>query len=114
MKHETWLVLGMIPLVIGSPTAAAGDVAAGGKTFAAKCVTCHGKDAKGNPAMAKMYKVELAVLDLTRKDAQGKTDPELTEIVKNGKGKNMKGFAGKLTDAEIAGVVAHLRGLAAH
>ncbi len=37
------------------------------KLFAQKCASCHGKDGKGAPSMAKMFKVDIALLDLWTK-----------------------------------------------
>lgn len=88
---------------------AAPDLAAAAKTFAAKCASCHGKDAKGNPAMAKMFKVEPSAMDLTG----GKASGELAGVISKGKGK-MPAFDGKLKAEEIAGLAAYLASLAAH
>lgn len=89
-----------------APAAAGGDKA--GATYSAKCASCHGKDGKGNPAMAKAFKVEIAALDLTSKAVQDKKDEELTALTTNGKGK-MPAYKGKISDAEIAGLTAHIR-----
>ncbi len=56
-----------------------------GETFDGKCASCHGKDGKGKAAMAK--------------------------IVNDGLGK-MPAYKGKLTDADVAVIVKHLRSLA--
>ena len=80
------------------------------KVFAAKCASCHGKDAKGNPLMAKTFHTAPARLNLAGEDAQKKTDAELAQIVAAGKGK-MPAFKEKLKKDEISGLVAYLRTL---
>jgi mono/diheme cytochrome c family protein len=77
--------------------------------FTAKCASCHGKDGKGSAGMAKMFKLELAALNLA--DAKEK-DEDLAKIVKAGKGKMPK-FEGKLKDDEVAAILAYARSLSA-
>lgn len=91
--------------------AATGDAAAGKAVFSGKCVTCHGKDAKGNPTIAKMYKLDPAKLNLLGDEVRKMTAAEQVKIVTDGKGDKMKPFKEKLTEAEIANVVAYLRSL---
>lgn len=91
-----------------TPAAKAPD-ADGKALFGAKCATCHAKTAKGNPNMAKMYKVDLAAMDLV--DATAKlTDADLTKIILAGKGK-MPAWKDKLKDAEIAAILGYVRSL---
>lgn len=80
------------------------------KIYSAKCGSCHGKDAKGNAGMAKMLKAESAALDLLDEATLGKTDEELVKLTTEGLGK-MPAYKGKLSEAEISGVVAYLREL---
>ena len=84
----------------------------GGKAvFEAKCASCHGKDAKGNPAMAKMFKVEKSALDLTSEEFQSDTDEDVLKIINDGKGK-MPAYKAKLKADEISSVLGYLRSLA--
>ncbi len=76
-------------------------------TFKAKCAMCHGADGAGSTATGKAMKLR----DLSSPDVQSQTDAQLTEIVTNGKGK-MPAYKGKLTDDQIKGLVAYIRGLA--
>ena len=94
-----------------APAAAAkGDTA---KLFATKCTACHAKDGKGSTAMAKMFKLKDATpLNLTAESTAKKTDAELVKVMNEGRGK-MPIFKGKLKDAEIAELVAHVRTLSA-
>src|SRR5918994_3080351 len=52
--------------------ALAADAGDGKAVFEKSCAGCHGKDGKGNPAMAKALGEK--GLDLTTKDAKGKSD----------------------------------------
>lgn len=72
------------------------------------CITCHGADRKGKPAMVKLYKVKPADMDLTSKDALARSDADLAAIISGGKGK-MPAHKDKLTPEEIAALVAYLR-----
>ncbi|MBI4063223.1 MAG: c-type cytochrome [Elusimicrobia bacterium] len=107
--------LGAAPAVAATeakapPAPAANVDAAGAKLFAAKCASCHGKDAKGSPAMAKMFKVDAAALNLVDQETGAKKDEELTRTTQKGKGK-MPSFAGKLKDEEIGSIISYLRSL---
>src|ERR1700751_55020 len=74
----------------------AADAAA---NWAQSCASCHGKDGSGNTMMGK----KLGLKDYTKH--QGFSDAEATNVIKNGKGK-MKGFKGKLSDADVKALVA--------
>jgi len=82
----------------------------GQKLFETKCAACHNKDAKGKPAMAKMFKIDASALDLTKADTQKKSDADLAKVVTDGRNK-MPIFKGKLKDAEISSVVSYVRTL---
>ena len=86
--------------------AAAGD---GAGVYAKSCGSCHGKDGKGNPGMAKMFKVEPAVLDMTAAATAGKSVADLAAVTRDGRGK-MPAYKGKLSDGEISAVAAYLKG----
>ena len=68
------------------------------------CASCHGKDGSGNTAMGK----KLGVQDYSK--AQGFSDAEAANVIKNGKGK-MKGYKDKLSDADVKALVAYIRSL---
>ena len=74
--------------------------------YKTKCATCHGASGAGDTAMGKNLKVR----DLSSADVQKQSDSELTNIIKNGKGKMPK-YDGKLTDAQIADLVKYIRSL---
>jgi cytochrome c6 len=79
----------------------------GAGDFKAKCAMCHGADGTGSTATGKA----LNVRDLASSDVQSQSDAQLTDIVTNGKNK-MPAYKGKLTDDQIKGLVAYIRGLA--
>jgi cytochrome c553 len=91
---------------------AATIIASTGITFAAGaaanwnqlCASCHGKDGSGNTTMGK----KLGVQDYSK--AQGFSDAEAANVIKNGKGK-MKGYKAKLSDADVTALVAYIRSL---
>jgi len=93
--------------IITGPLGAA-DVAKGKEIFEKKCAMCHAKDLKGNPAMAKMFKLDPSMLNLVKKDTQDKKDADLIAITTKGKGK-MPAQEGKLTADDIANAVAYIR-----
>lgn len=106
---RSWLNLGLILLlIIGTPTllAAKGDAAAGKTVFTGKCATCHGASGEGKESIAKMMKVEMRHLGC--KEVQSKKDAELQKMIAEGGGK-MKPV--KLSDAEVANVIAFIRTL---
>lgn len=84
----------------------------GAALYGKHCASCHGKDGKGNPKMAKMFKVEPAVLDLTAGATPAMADADLIRVVTEGKGKKMPAFAKKMTAQQIKDVVAAVRALA--
>src|SRR5690349_8113759 len=81
--------------------------AEGKAVYDKSCKSCHAADGKGNPAIGKMFKVEMK--DLGSKDVQSKSDAELKKDFTQGVGK-MKPVAG-LSDAQATQVVAYLRTL---
>ena len=86
-------------LSIAMPAVAADGAA----TFKALCAMCHGADGtRDNPGMG--------TKSLAGPDVQKQSDADLIAAVSKGKGK-MPGYAGKLSDDEIKGVVAFIRTL---
>ena len=76
-------------------------------TYKSKCLMCHGVDGLAASNVGKAMKVT------SFKDPSviKSTDAQMFAIIKNGKGTNMKPFAGKLTDDQIKSVVAYIRTL---
>lgn len=98
---------------IGNLIARAADpkaLEAGKAIFDSKCAACHGKDANGNPGIAKMYKLDISALDFTDKETQAKKDEELIKTITEGKNK-MQAWKDKLKPEEIKNVVSYIRSL---
>jgi cbb3-type cytochrome c oxidase subunit III len=88
-----------------NPPSSASLVADGNALYAAKCATCHGKDGRGTPNWRSKGQP-----DFTDKNWQkAHTDAQITDATKNGKGKFMPAFKSKMSDEEIAAVVARIR-----
>jgi cytochrome c6 len=65
--------------------AVAADADTGKAIYEKSCVSCHGKDGKGNPAMAKVLGEK--GLDLTSKEVTQKSDEQLLKVIAEGSGK---------------------------
>jgi mono/diheme cytochrome c family protein len=100
MKRIAWLALAS--LIVAAPLA----LADGAALFKTKCAMCHGADGTGQTPMGKSMKLR----DLRSPDVQKQTDKELHAWTADGKGK-MPAYKGKLTEAEINALVAHVRAM---
>lgn len=110
-------IKGIIPLVAiilssyamttgaGAGNGATSPVADGAALFAAKCATCHGKDGRGIPNWRSKGQPDFT----DAKWQKSQTDSQIAAATKNGKGKYMPAFKAKLSDEEIAAVVARIR-----
>lgn len=78
----------------------------GADTYKSKCAMCHGQDGMATTPAGKSMKVPA----FTDPAVAKLSEAELIAVTKNGKGK-MPAYAGKLTDAQIKDVVAHVRTL---
>ena len=92
------LTVALLSLLAAPTVPAAGPA----ETFQAKCAACHGKDGKGQTAMAQ----KLGVKDLTVTKLSA---ADIEKVVAIGKGK-MTPFKGKLSDAEISGLAKYVAG----
>jgi mono/diheme cytochrome c family protein len=82
----------------------AADAAAGKAAYDKSCKSCHGPDGTANPAIAKMFKVDIK--DLKSPDVQAMSDDDLNKVITDGKGK-MKPQAAASSSA--ADIVAYIR-----
>lgn len=74
----------------------------GKEIFTKSCKTCHGADGQGNPAIAKMMKVEFK--SLSSSEIQSQSDADLKGVIAKGKGKMkpVKSVNAKQADDVIA------------
>jgi mono/diheme cytochrome c family protein len=101
------LLLGFCIAAIAAPAAMAAD--AGGKaTYEKLCVSCHGADGKGNPAMTKVFGEK--ELNIAAKETAAKKDDELIKVIAEGKGK-MPASGKALSKQEQKQVIEHVRSL---
>jgi len=77
----------------------------GGALFGQRCALCHGKDGAGLPNWKSKGQP-----DLRSQDWQSShTDSQIADTIRNGKGKFMPAFKAKLSDEQIASLVARIR-----
>lgn len=92
----------------GTDAVAGGDPPSGGaETFAAKCASCHGKDASGNTTIGK----KMGLRDLGSAEVQKQTDQQINDITAKGK-KKMPAFEKKMSAQQIKDLVTYIRTLA--
>lgn len=94
-----------LALALAIPTIAAAQ-AQGQDVFKSKCAMCHGPDGSASTGMGK----SMGLKPLSSPEVQKMSDADMTALITNGKGK-MPANKGKLTDAQIADVVAYVRTL---
>ncbi len=85
MGKLSWLILVLsLEIILLSPLWA--TEAKGGKAIYDKlCISCHGADGKGNPAMTKVFGEK--ELNIATKETAQKKDDELLKVIAEGKGK---------------------------
>ena len=101
MRPAIGLIIICTILVFCSTGAWAADAGAGKAVYDAKCKSCHGADGQGNPAIAKMMKVEMKPL--------GESSADVKKVVTEGQGK-MKAVT-TVTGADLDNVVAYIHSL---
>ncbi len=104
MKEKICLSLATILSAAGI---AADDASA---TWNANCASCHGKDGSGNTAMGKKLNTkDYRDAKVQAYFSDGEAERAIKEgVTTNGK-ETMKAFGGKLSDAEVKALVAHIR-----
>ena len=95
-----------------NPVAASAEsIAAGQAAYAKNCRFCHGPEGKGDGSMAPKDSHPSDLTD-TKWD-RGSTDGEIFLVIQNGAGPEMKmkGYKGRMADADIWNVVNYVRSL---
>ena len=102
MKQTIATIIGLCLIALLCSTGAwAADAAAGKAVYDARCKSCHGADGNGNPAIAKMLKVDMKPLSATTAD--------VNKVVTTGQGK-MKPVT-SVTGADLDNVAAYVKSL---
>jgi len=74
-----------------------------GRIFSSKCSGCHGPDGTGNIAGTPNFS--------SAEWQASRTDAQLVESIRSGKGKIMPAWGKQLSDAQVSGLVQYVRGL---
>src|SRR5215813_4887872 len=77
----------------------------GAALYDSRCALCHGKDGAGLPNWKSKGQPDFTRLEWQK----AHTDEQITESIKNGKGKFMPAFKGRLSDEETGAVVQRIR-----
>jgi cytochrome c6 len=106
----TAIIVSSFALATGAPAGngASFTAADGAALYAAKCAICHGKDGRGIPNWRAKGQPDFT-------DAawqKSRTNAQIADATKNGKGKNMPAFKAKLSDEEIAAVAVRVKAFA--
>jgi len=81
------------------------------KLYAVDCAMCHGENGNGKTDLAK--DMEMTLLDWSDpKSLAGKSDKDLFDIIRKGKGKMPAEEAGRAKDDEVWHMILHIRGMA--
>ncbi len=114
---ELLLVAGLSVALPGA-TLYAADPAAGAKVSRAHCAKCHGEDGRGQGTGLKQLQVDVQPVPWPDKVAMTRwKEEDLRRIIAEGgravgKSKVMPPYRGKLSETEVADVVAYIRSLA--
>ena len=108
-KQLKLFLSGCLLTLAASSSAWSADTNAGKATYDKLCVSCHGADGKGNPALAKvMGEEQLNIID---KATQAKTDADLLKVIVEGAGK-MPASGKSLSAQEQKDILSYTRSLA--
>jgi mono/diheme cytochrome c family protein len=91
--------LGKAPLPFGSPEVNVAEL------FAAKCAACHGKDGRGLPNWRAKGQPDFTDSNFQK----SRTEAQLAESIRNGKGKFMPTWKDKLASEQINALVGQVR-----
>jgi high-affinity iron transporter len=118
MIVRTLAVMALVSLLLPVTSGHAADATAGKQLSVKHCDRCHGDAGKGDGPMLKRLKADVTPVDWTDKGAMARLkDADLTQVIKeggktSGKSKIMPAFKDKLSESEVADMVAYIRSLA--
>lgn len=108
-------VLVLVPLGLGSalagrieaqPSVAREATGANGTAvYQAKCAVCHGKDGRGTAIWKAKGQPDMTVAEWQK----SRTDSQIGEIIRSGKGKFMPAWKGKLSEEDVKALVERVR-----
>jgi mono/diheme cytochrome c family protein len=98
--------IALLAVAVSSASSVCFAQSSGEATYKAKCQMCHGADGLGATPAGKAMKA----VAFTDPQILNKSDADLIEATKNGKGK-MPAYAGKLSDGDIKAVIAYIHTL---
>ena len=100
-------ITGLLSYSTTASTVVVSSAPDGAALFNNKCALCHEKNGAGKANWRAKGQPDLRDPGWQK----GHTDAQIADSVRNGKEKLMPAFKGKLSDEEIAAVVAHIRTL---
>lgn len=103
-KQLTYLGVAGLFFLVGNTSCLAQNP--GADLYQSKCQMCHAADGTGSTPAGKAMKAR----PFNSPDVMKESDTDLIAVIKKGKNK-MPAFDGKLTDAQITSLVAHIRTL---
>jgi len=104
LKHLAYFGIASLFLLTANASCLAQNSAA--ELYQSKCQMCHAPDGSGNTPAGKAMKAR----PFNSPDVVKESDADLTAVIKKGKNK-MPAFEGKLTDAQITSLLAHIHTL---
>ena len=104
LKHLIYSAIASLFLLAASISCPAQN--SGADLYQSKCQMCHAADGSGNTPAGKAMKSH----PFNSPDVLKESDTDLTAVIKKGKNK-MPAFEGKLTDAQITALIAHIHTL---
>jgi len=110
MTRKCWTLAAALGLCAAA-VAHALDKDAGRKLYDSKCASCHAKDAKGSPALAKAFKVAVSSLSLLGEQGLYAPEEEFIKVTAEGAGK-MPAYKDKLSDSEMKDIASYVGSLA--
>jgi len=118
MDFRVAAVIPFVMAALATSAVEAADAVAGSKLAVERCAKCHGPGGRGDGAGLQKLDVDVKPVDWTDRGLMAKlTDDHIATIIRDGgkavgKSKVMPTYREKLSDAQIADLVAYIRSLA--